>query len=221
MDEILSTEQILAINKRFYEYYAKDFSLTRQAPWTGWNHILPDLKSYKNPKILDLGCGNGRFYGYLRQNLSNFDYLGIDSSEQLIADAINNYGKHFSVVDLMNYVPSDKYDIIASFGVMHHIPNSDLRKSLIDFVANSLNPKGIAIFTFWVHRPEQNRIVSDFGKGDYLITWSNDHDISRFVHIFNETECLNLIGKKLKLAHKFYEDGKDHKSNLYLSLQKI
>ncbi len=52
-------KQILDINCHFYESYAKEFSVTRQAPWPGWFGILGIL-SAKKVKILDLGCGKGK-----------------------------------------------------------------------------------------------------------------------------------------------------------------
>lgn len=66
------TEQILYLNKKFYQSVAKDFSISRQKDWNGWdravqiakNHLKEPLRK-KGPKILDLGCGNGRFLKFM------------------------------------------------------------------------------------------------------------------------------------------------------------
>ena len=84
-------KQILDINCHFYESYAKEFSVTRQAPWLGWSQLLTFLSTNKM-RVLDLGCGNGRFYKFLKCNLKNeFDYQGVDISKNLVKEAINNF----------------------------------------------------------------------------------------------------------------------------------
>lgn len=80
-----------------YSTHAKEFSTSRQYPWKGWEQLL-DLFPKEPLRILDLGCGNGRFLEYVRKlegsKVARFEsYLGIDNSDVLLNIARNNYEK--------------------------------------------------------------------------------------------------------------------------------
>jgi len=88
-------QQLLQINKEFYTRNAKSFSDTRQSYWPGWEKAWEGI-TLINPhpaKILDVGCGNGRFLDFLQERHSNFEYLGIDSSAELIKTRVAKTGE--------------------------------------------------------------------------------------------------------------------------------
>ncbi len=63
------TAQALAdINRAFYRDRAEAFSATRERPWPGWSRVLACLEGSPRPlRVLDVGCGNGRFASFLAQ----------------------------------------------------------------------------------------------------------------------------------------------------------
>jgi SAM-dependent methyltransferase len=73
--------QINLLNKDFYEIIADSFDTSRQFAWTGWlelwqDYLQQDLESGVF-KVLDLGCGNARFYDFLRERLGDgFGFVG-------------------------------------------------------------------------------------------------------------------------------------------------
>jgi len=83
------------INRAFYAAVAEDFSATREHPWPGWRRVLEDAKRGCEPgatgeplRVLDIGCGNGRFASFLAAECERpFRYFGIDSSRALLAIA--------------------------------------------------------------------------------------------------------------------------------------
>ena len=85
------------LNQKFYEKTAEEFSKTRQSPWSGWYLLLNAINDFLVPtsissgsplSVLDLGCGNGRFEKFLRENLPiSFTGTGIDSDERLLEEA--------------------------------------------------------------------------------------------------------------------------------------
>ena len=78
----LSKEQnfinkINELNYKFYKINAQSFSNTRSKAWQGWDKLLPLILQFKSKslKILDLGCGNGRFIKFLCDKKINSHYL--------------------------------------------------------------------------------------------------------------------------------------------------
>ena len=59
---------------------------------------LCEVGNLKNKKVLDVGCGLGEFYNYLKKKKIKCKYLGLDISQKMI-DSIptNNRNKNFKV----------------------------------------------------------------------------------------------------------------------------
>ena len=64
--------------------------------WRKINHLLQDFcfekseKQGKNSSIVDIGCGSGKFLGYLESFIDR--YIGIDPSDKMLLDAPKNKG---------------------------------------------------------------------------------------------------------------------------------
>lgn len=81
------------INRAFYATIADDFDATRQAPWAGWFPLLPHLTGVR--RVLDVGCGNGRFGVFLREHLPTLtEYHGVDNNETLLDYARGSLQPH-------------------------------------------------------------------------------------------------------------------------------
>ena len=99
------------------------------------------LAKKTNPKVLEIGCGNGRDAAEILKRTNQ--YLGIDISEKLIqlAREKNPQGK-FEIADIENYSFPDDIDIIFAFASLIHVPKENLRKIFADGL-RALNPAGI------------------------------------------------------------------------------
>ncbi|HOZ03290.1 MAG TPA: class I SAM-dependent methyltransferase [Candidatus Woesebacteria bacterium] len=188
------------INQQFYEAEAQSFSQTRRAPWAGWNRLLAQLEQIENNpiKVLDIGCGNGRFGQFLSANVDRqIEYTGTDNSRELLKIARNNnpnaVGKTFKFIyqDLIEELltnqvftqSNDHYDLIVLFGVLHHIPSFELRHKLLSLLNNLLSPNGLLVFTVWrfgelgrfknkLANPKKYNInPTELEPGDYLVDW--------------------------------------------------
>lgn len=109
------------------------------------SHILKfaDFESFKDKKVLEIGCGIGTASISFLQ--AGCIYKGIDISDKSIEIAkqrLQLYGYDPNLVSVANieeYEDVDKYDLVYSFGVLHH--TVDIEKA-IKKVKELLKPDG-------------------------------------------------------------------------------
>jgi SAM-dependent methyltransferase len=91
-----------------------------------------DFSKWKNKKVLEIGCGIGTDAQSFAE--AGAIYTGVDLSKESIKLAkqrfkiFNLSGDFYEVTDekITNIVPIQEYDLIYSFGVIHHTPNPKL-----------------------------------------------------------------------------------------------
>lgn len=79
----------------------------------------------KSSKILEIGCGKGRLLNYFYRKA--YDITGIEKNESLVAECKKLYGNLplASVGSEVLPFNSSSFDVVISFDVFEHIPNSD------------------------------------------------------------------------------------------------
>lgn len=212
------------LNKEFYAKTSLDFDDSRQYYWTGWEKLVPYFKN--GMKILDVGCGNGRFYEFIKSKGFDVEYVGVDSSSELLALARNRYPEaSWQELDIVNGYKKikDRYDLIVSFGVFHHIPSFELRKNIIDHLSQLGAVLAISFWQFPKLKNLMKRQVlfnevgltkSDVEENDYLLDWQRGEKALRFCHYVDKAEVMRLMLN----SKTYYADGKNKETNLYAIL---
>jgi SAM-dependent methyltransferase len=100
------------------------------------------VKPAPQDRILDIGCGSGRF----RRFLPDVQYVGFDLSSRYIAAARRTYGNsaQFFHADVTNYrFPEDSppFDIAIAYGVVHHLTDAQAT-CLFQVARQALRPGG-------------------------------------------------------------------------------
>jgi SAM-dependent methyltransferase len=155
------------LNRVFYTQFADDFARTRRGWPPGFDRILPHLRPAAN--VLDLGCGNGRLLAFLLERGWRGHYLGLDSSQKLLAVAEEHARvalracastetdgplAHFVQAELLtpgwsaaigSYAP----DAITALAVLHHIPAATNRGRFLADCGQLLRPGGVLILSTW------------------------------------------------------------------------
>lgn len=164
------------LNQSFYQIVASDFSQSRNYPWPGWQKLLPFLRQKKSLTVLDLGCGNGRFAQFLsREFQGKLDYLGIDSSHQLLEvakESLKEKPGRFSwqITDLVknhlekngtDWPKNKKFDLIVAFGLSHHLPSMDLRSKFLRNLKKLLKANGLLVISNWQFAEEKERFTKN------------------------------------------------------------
>ncbi|MBU3964228.1 class I SAM-dependent methyltransferase [Patescibacteria group bacterium] len=199
-------EYLLDKTRQDYDVIADDFDKKR-------DYIPPDfaiLQDYINEgdKILDLGCGNGRFKEVVGDNV---DYRGVDVSGALIRIAKAKYpdAKFFVSKPLSLPFEDNFFDKVFCLAVFHHIPSSAIRKEFLKEVRRVLRPEGRIVLTVWDLNDNKKarrlllkyillkligRTKLDFK--DIFYPWKNSAGklvINRYIHIFSEKELEKII----------------------------
>ncbi len=200
--------------KEAYNKIAEDFYRTRQHNW-------PEFEYFKNffregQKVLDFGCGNGRFYFLIKDK--NIDYYGLDLSENLLSFAKKNVKEgHFVLLppDLKIPFEDDFFDIIVCLATFHHIPSKFLREQLLQEFFRVLKPGGLLILSVWDFYHGKNRKylikgIFEFLKNrifrlkpsldfkDTFVPWKNEKGevlVYRYFHCFTKRELFKLFKK--------------------------
>ncbi|MBU3942929.1 class I SAM-dependent methyltransferase, partial [Patescibacteria group bacterium] len=141
--------------KADYNLISGDFSRTRNRLW---EEITFLFKTEKNEKVLDSGCGNGRYYELLKHT----DYTGVDNSRELIQIARGKYPEaKFQVADALALpFPDNSFDQVYSIAVLHHIPSKELRLKFLREIKRVLKPNGKVTLTAWkFHQKKERRLL--------------------------------------------------------------
>jgi 2-polyprenyl-3-methyl-5-hydroxy-6-metoxy-1,4-benzoquinol methylase len=172
--DIVTRQQLLDLNRQFYETVGTAFDHTRQTAWPGWQQAwevvapLFAINTADNAvpleiSLLDLGCGNGRWGSFITDQLTKpvrqICFTGVDENQLLIRAAARRLLTEFSSLQLNNvsiesfvHDSSRHFDLITLYGVWHHLPGKDFRSEILSKLAKMLSPDGSLIISCWQFR---------------------------------------------------------------------
>ncbi len=212
-----------ALNRDFYERHAEAFDATRDHPWPGFDRLVERLPLPGKVRLLDVGCGNGRFARFLHDSgRDDVDYTGLDASEALLRVAAERMPagrgpRSFVCGDLFDdaALPPGPFDAVLLLGVLHHVPGFDARVDALERLAARLTPSGFLAATVWRFgsdpRAAGRTLAWDMHPiavsaaavepGDQLLRWgggsgegSHDpSDVVRYCHFADDEELERLV----------------------------
>ncbi len=204
-----------------YNLISGDFSRTRKYPWSEIKFLFEDVKE---GKVLDLGCGNGRFSEFLKEA----DYTGVDNSPELIKEAKEKYPHlKFLEADAFNLPFSENsFDFVFSIAVLHHIPSKELRIKFLKEAKRVLKKEGKLIITVWkFHMRKEKRLLLRYtilkilGKTkldfkDILEPWGRK--TQRYYHWFSKRELIKLTEEAGFKVKKSGFTKRKNRENIYI-----
>ncbi len=238
------------LTNEFYKSNAASFSATRTRAWDGWlkcADILRERGALEGiERVADIGCGNLRFETFLEDQLDEFPEIwAVDNCTTLLPEGAH---VHFQELDIVDTLIEDKAlkkklsvpscDLVCAFGVMHHVPDTDNRKALLDSMLEITRPGGYAIASFWqfmkddriARKAQETTCIAldahpelELEQDDYLLGWQDKTDTFRYCHHFSEEQISVLAdyaSTRAELVSRFEADGKSGKLNAYLVLKK-
>ncbi len=223
---------LLVKTREDYNLIADDFSTTRQNIWQE-TRFLFDNYLIPGDKVLDLGCGNARYYPLFKEK--SVEYIGVDSSKDLIEISKDMYPEaDFRVEDALNLSFSDNYfNDIYSIAVLHHIPSKELRLKFLNESKRVLKSGGLLILTVWrFHQIKEWLLLLKYtllkiiGKSkldwkDFFEPWGKKSE--RYYHWFSKKELEELIkeaGFEIKKSG-IVKNRKRNRQNIFIVAKKM
>jgi SAM-dependent methyltransferase len=233
-----SAKELMEKTKRDFDLIADNFSITRTRPLEQLGFLF-DRYLKIGDKILDLGCGNGRYVPKFLDKGAR--YIGQDFSRELVEIAKIKYpNEQFIVGDATDLpYPAGDFDKIFCLAVLHHLPSRKVRQKFFSEAIRVLKKDGIIVATAWDLRPVKilasrnwRRMVvflksqilvaagrSQFDFGDFFIPWRQS--CQRYVHGFSLNELKDLaVGAGLKIIEAGITGRVSREGNLYIVAQK-
>ena len=227
------TQQLLALNRAFYEQVADPFAQSRARPQPGFALLLEHLPQ-PCPHLLELGCGEGRFGRFLLERGVIEQYTGIDFSATLLAKAAANTPGTFLERDISQpgcLAGLGQFPAIACLAVLQHIPGRENRIQLLREMKEHVGERGRVLISTWqfLDSPRQQRKIVDWSRvglsrdevemHDYLLTWQRGGTALRYVCQIDQPELTALAqAAGLRVEHHFTSDGQEGNLSLYAIL---
>ncbi len=148
-----------------------------------------------NPKVLELGCANGRDAKEILKRTDN--YLGVDGAEKLLDIAkIENPNANFILSDFrdLKFDPNS-FDIVIDFDSLFHFDKDDL-KEMISHIYEWLNPGGLFMMD------------AKFGAYQKVV---NHEQSDKIQYLYQPKDILELSEGKFELIHEEIIDRFDKK----------
>ena len=119
--------------------------------------------------VLDIACGNLRFEAFLANAYPHIDwsFFAVDNCEPLVASGQEDIAKkvYFTCEDIVSNLleglpaaepanipalaAATPFDLVVSFGFLHHIPSFDLRRQFLLEALSQVKPGGYLVVSFW------------------------------------------------------------------------
>ncbi len=200
-----TAEELQEKVKKDYDHIVEDFHRTRKSDWKEFKIFLKFIK--EGQRLIDLGCGNGRFYDFIRKYKS-VRYVGMDNNKKLLDKAGENFNRKLFVLGDMTKIPleGNKFDVACAIASFHHIPSITLRKTALKEIHRMLKSEGILIMSVWnLFQPKYKKYIwrarikglFTFGKFDMrdtFIPWGKS-DVKRYYYAFKPRELRKLLAK--------------------------
>ncbi len=151
---------------KIYDQISRDYALKRHRPdekmKLGAKYLYPGMR------ILDLGCGPGRFYELMP---AACQYIGLDFSRGLLAIARRDYPQASFVYGDMSdekvWRKLGQFDAIFSFASFHHLLNQLVQIKTLKLCYQHLKDKGLLMIVVWnLLNDKKKRIIKPWKLSD-------------------------------------------------------
>jgi ubiquinone/menaquinone biosynthesis C-methylase UbiE len=187
------------------DYFANHRKTSAQVYESEWFFLKPLLK--EGMSVLDIGCAQGGFAGVLGENLTRFEYTGIDISSTMIGQARQNFPQHqFFVTSENTYpqIPNQNFDLVLCLGILHL--NSCWREMLTEAWQKT---RRHLLMDF---REHGGTTIEDISKSYFLMNFNGEEKTEAKLPyvILNSGEALDTLKESCKEYSQLKHFGYEH-----------
>lgn len=192
-----------------YEDIAEHFDKTRTALWGSVHEFILQIPKYS--RVLDCGCGNGK-YLCSRNDLL---WTGMDCSSSLLELAHRKSKQDVLQANALQMpFREGSFQYVLSIAVLHHLSTAERRLQMMKEILRVLEVGGRAILTTWAMEQESFsakwRCIKDT---DYIIPWQKrigsvfGETYERYYHLFVRGELEQLASQcvECRVVRSYYE----------------
>ena len=140
------------------------------------------LVKKENPKVLEIGCGNGRDAAEVLKR-TNY-YLGVDISKELIRLAKEKVpGADFEVADIASFVFPKALDIVFAFASLIHVTKEEF-VDILEKLYDSINTGGVIRISLKCS-PVYKEVTEDGDFGVRTYHYYSEQDIQELAKDFS------------------------------------
>jgi SAM-dependent methyltransferase len=163
-------------------------------------HILKftEFSKWKGKKVLEIGCGLATVGANFAFN--GADYTGVELSESSLELAKQRFevfgqtGKFYSgnAEELSSFVPVETYDLIYSFGVIHHSPQPE---RIISEIKRYMNESSVLKIMLYAKDSWKNYMIEsglDQPEAQYGCPIANTYTKQEVMGLLNGYEVLSI-----------------------------
>jgi len=180
---------------RKYFDSVKSTPLSRDGEKIEEDAIISLIKIKPGMKILDLGCGDGRWAKSLEDK--NIRYVGVDFSKELVNKAKNRNIKGditFIVKPAQEFISKEKFDLIFLFGLIPYMNDEEIRQLSINCNCMLKEDGKLILRDVALEDKEVERKIFD-----------DKNDISRKI-FFNKIPRYQLIRRSFEVEIKLFKE---------------
>jgi len=161
--------------KQFFNH-TKNLMFDKQAASLEQNAVLEIINDIPNKRVLDLGCGDGRY----SEVIKDYDYYeGVDFSDSFIAIGKERNEKNFICADVVDYLSEKRFNIILLIGLITYLEDENVIK-LNQNIQKMLEDGGVIILRSVTLKDKgHNKIYYDSGRWKNLLRLKPRYQIIR------------------------------------------
>jgi len=163
-------------------------------------HILKftEFPQWKNKKVLEVGCGLGTVG--INFALNSADYTGVELSKESLEiakkrfEVYNQSGKFYlgNAEELSSFVHIETYDLIYSFGVIHHSPHPE---KIVSEIKKYMNENSVLKIMLYAKDSWKNYMIDaglDQPEAQYGCPIANTYTKQDVVELLDGYEVLSI-----------------------------
>lgn len=146
---LVYADPLKAGTDKFYTWVTnhEGYYPTKETPRWEWVQTVQWVQKNKIKSLLEIGCGEGAFLEYCKENLNNVECVGIDMTKSSCDKAVSKGLAVYcgTIEGYLDSYPDKKFDVVVAYHCLEHVDNP---KKFVEDMLRVCGENGICINSF-------------------------------------------------------------------------